>query len=533
MTEWNVTQCECLHEESMSATIQLEVAQPRTGTPFSLVLGYPAILLGSLMLIVFMLALRSGTDPDIGWHLRNAEVTLHLHRFIREDTYSFTTFGMPWIDHEWLAEMPYDLGWRLGGTRGLLMVSLVVLEAIFAGVFYLAWLQSRRPNAAWVATIVSVVFGTVSFAPRTLLFGWAALVTELIVLARFEKQRGLVHRGKTIKQIGLLWPLPLIFLLWINLHGSWLIGFVLLLLYVACGSVGFEKGAVRSIRWTPDEFRALALVTAACCAALFANPYGLHLVTYPFDMAFHQKLNIASVQEWQPLDWHSLRGRIFFVTLVLGLAAQLFRPRKWKLHELVFVCVGIHAAFNYQRFLFLAGILVLPFLAADLPRMPRRCKGGEPPQQRVLHACLLLGMVLCGLLAYRARREAVGSEVEYPKGVLPMLAALRKQAPLLNSYDWGGYLELRLPELPVMIDSRTDIFERKGVLRDYLDAIRIQNTFAVLDKYHIEYVLFQPDTPLVYLLRRSSDWKIDYQDKTAVLLERLKPVNSSNLESRP
>lgn len=517
----------------MKAITQLEMAWPRTATPFARLLGYPAVLFGSLLLIVFMLALRPATDPDIGWHLRNAELMVRLHRFIHQDTYSFTTIGMPWIDHEWLTEIPYDLGWRLWGARGLLLVSIVALEAVFAGVFYLAWLQSRRLNAAWIASIVSVVFGTVSFAPRTLLFGWVALVAELIVLTRFERQRGLIHQGKTSREIRLLWPLPLIFLFWINLHGSWLIGFVLLLLYVACGSVGFEKGVVRNVRWTAEELHALAVVTAACCAALFANPYGWHLVAYPFDMAFHQKLNIASVQEWQPLDWHSLRGRIFFVTLLLGLAAQLFRPRKWRLYELAFVCVGVHAALSYQRFLFLAGILVLPFLAADLPRIPRQRKGGEPPQQKVLHACLLLGMVLCGLLAYRARQGAVGSEVEYPNGALPMLATLRKQAPLLNSYDWGGYLELRLPELPVMIDSRTDIFERKGVLRDYLDAIRIQNTFAVLDKYHIEYVLFQPDTPLVYLLRQSSDWKIDYQDKTAVLLERLKPMNSLNMRSRP
>ena len=520
----------------MNATIQLPVTRPRPVTALSLVLGYPAILFGSLMLIVSMLALRPATDPDIGWHLRNAASMSSLHRFIRQDTYSFTTSGMPWIDHEWLAEIPYYIGWRLWSTRGLLLVSILTLEFIFAGVFYLAWLQSRRVNAAWIASIVSVLLGTVSFAPRTLLFGWAALVAELIVLARLEEQRSRCSPGKTREGARLLWSLPLIFLVWVNLHGSWLIGFVLLLLYVACGLAGFKKGAVESVRWTYEELRTLALVTIACFAALFANPYGWHLVAYPFDMAFHQKLNIASVQEWQPLDWHSVRGRIFFVVLLLGLAAQLLRPRTWKLHELAFVCVGVHAALSYQRFLFLAGILVLPLLAADLPQVPRMHQvreEGEQSRQKLLHACLLLCMVLCGLLAYRARREALVSEAEYPQGALPVLAALHHQAPLLNSYDWGGYLELRLPELPVMIDSRTDIFERKGVLRDYLNATQIQNTFAILGKYHIQYVLFQPDTPLVYLLRQSPDWKIDYEDKTAVLLERLKPWDFSNPGTRP
>ncbi len=521
-----------LHGLLMNATIKIEVVRPGAATALSRLLGYPAVLSGSLMLIVFMLALRPATDPDIGWHLRNAELTLRLHHFIHQDTYSFTTSGMPWIDHEWLAEIPYDIGWQLWGTRGLLLVSITALEAVFAGVFYLAWLQSRRLTAAWIASIVSVLFGTVSFAPRTLLFGWVALVAELVVLARFEGQRGSIHRGETRNGDRSLWFLPLIFLFWVNLHGSWLIGFVLLLLYVACGLVGFKKGAVESFRWTYRELWTLSLVTAACFASLFVNPYGWHLVAYPFDMAFHQKLNIASVQEWQPLDWHSVRGRIFFVALLLGLAAQLFRPRKWKLYELAFVALGVHAALSYQRFLFLAGILVLPFLAADLPRMCRTRKKGGPSQQK-LHACLLMCIAVCGFLAYRARRQALVNEAEYPQGALPVLASLQKQAPLLNSYDWGGYLELRLPELQVMIDSRTDIFERKGVLRDYLDAIRIQDTFAVLNKYHIQYVLFQPDTPLVYLLQRSSGWKIDYQDKTAVLLERLNTAESANPRTRP
>ncbi len=469
------------------------------------------------MLIVLILALRPATDPDIGWHLRNAEFLLHTHRFIREDAYSFSTLGMPWIDHEWLAEIPYEIGWRLGGARGLLLVSALVLEAIFVGVFYLSWLASRRLNAAWAASIIAVLFGTVSFAPRTLLFGWAALVAEVIVLARFEQERSWAGRRGRQLTVSPLWWLPPIFLCWVNLHGSWLIGFVLLLLYVGCGLVGFQKGSIESIRWSKEEFRSIVPVVAACFGSLFVNPYGWRLVAYPFDMAFHQKLNIASVQEWQALDWHSARGRILLVVLVLELAAQLLKPRRWKLHELAFVGVGVYAAMTYQRFLFLAGILLLPYFAANLPGKSR---DGEAPR-KLFHAVLLACMVVCGLLACRARWAAVASESEYPEKALSALAALPTQARLLNSYDWGGYLELRLPGLPVMIDSRTDIFERRGVLRDYLDAVRIDDTFAILDKYKIQYVLFQPDTPLVYLLRRSPGWRVDYQDGTAVLLERL------------
>jgi hypothetical protein len=58
-------------------------------------------------------------DPDIWWHLRNAQILLSTHHFIRQDLYSFTTAGQPWINPEWLAEIPYYFGFRLFVEPGL------------------------------------------------------------------------------------------------------------------------------------------------------------------------------------------------------------------------------------------------------------------------------------------------------------------------------------------------------------------------------------------------------------------------------
>jgi len=77
-----------------------------------------------------------------------------------------------------------------------------------------------------------------------------------------------------------------------------------------------------------------------------------------------------------------------------------------------------------------------------------------------------------------------------------------------------------LPDIPVFIDSRVDIFEYNGTLKDYLDIVRVENSLALLDKYKIQYVFFERDTPLVYLLEHAAGWRMDFARGNIVLIER-------------
>ena len=104
---------------------------------------------------------------------------------------------------------------------------------------------------------------------------------------------------------------------------------------------------------------------------------------------------------------------------------------------------------------------------------------------------------------------------------------------MVNPYLWGGYLEWNDPALKIFVDSRADIFVYTGVLQDYLDLLGsdslVRRLDPVLQKYQIRYVLFPPGdsaNPLLsgsgitYLLQHNPEWKIDYQDKVCVLMER-------------
>lgn len=507
-----------------SATAEMEAAPSRASLvrSFGAWCSFPALLAAILALLVFYLALRPMADPDLPWHLRNAAYLLHTHHWIRSDMYAFSTYGMPWINHEWLAELPFYAAWRAFGTPGLLLITTLLLELIFFGLFLLARMVSGNTKTSWAAAFAGAVLGTVSFGPRMLLFGWVCLVGELLLIARFEARRGTTGIVKSF------WPLPLLFLLWVNLHGSWLIGLCLFAIYIASGIFTLALGSIRQNGWSRRERRELGLILSLCGAALFANPYGWRLPAYPFDFAFRQTLNVASIEEWQPLNMQSTRAHVLLFILGVSFVAQLIRHRLWALYELAFVFTGIFAALTHTRFLFLASLISLPFLAQDLPWPEAK----EPKERPLFHTAFLLLLGACGFHLTKARAAQVGEARDYPGKALPFLRAFHPQGRVFNNFLWGGYLELNAPNIPVFIDSRVDIFERRGVLRDYLDAAELKNTFAILDRNQIRYVLFEDDSALSSFLRESASWKTIYHDGTTVLFERAGPVPQPVLARR-
>ena len=459
---------------------------------------------------IFVFDSGSIADPDIWWHLRNAEVFVQSHSVVHHDLYSFTANGARWINEAWLGELAYYFGWRWLGIRGIYLVMLVEVELILFGVFALACLSSRNVKAAFLASWLAVWLATVSFGPRTLLVGWICLVAELFLLQQFK-------RGQDW-----MWLLPPLFVMWANLHGSWLIGMVLFAVFFGSGLMEGSWGRIEARRWTPKQRLKLIIVGVLSAAGLFLNPYSYHLVLYPFNFAFRQRLNVNHVDEWMSLDFHGVRGKILFGMLAVILILALARKRRWSLDQLAFLVIGFYAAMTYSRFLFLAAILVTPILAEEMDFFPPyRREIDKPWLNAILIVAILAGCVWRFPSSDYLLRDTVRN---YPVKALPYLRQFRPQGRVFNDCLWGGYLIWNVRNIPVFIDSRIDIYEYNGVFADYLDAIGIKNTLGILDKHHIRYVLFPQTSPVAYLLLHNSGWKTNYQDGTTVVLERIGAV---------
>lgn len=497
----------------MNVTASGPASAPRR-TLASRLFGLPIVMGLALVEVLFFLTnpepglVRSVGDPDIWWHLRNTAQWLHTGHFIRSDSWTFTVAGKPWIDPEWLAELPYYFAWHWLGERGIYLAMMLLAAAILLGVYLLGRLRSGSWTAAFVGAAVAAFFSSVSLAPRTLLVGWLFLILELGIL--WSLDRGRDHT---------LW-LPPLFLLWVNAHGSWFIGFVLMGVFFACGWFAGEKGSLCAKPWSPAQRRKFVAVTAASAAVLFVNPYGWRLVAYPVEAIFRHKLGTEYIAEWASLDFHSALGKSVLVVF-LGIALlQLLRRARWSAQDLAFALIAVYGAVTYVRFVFMAGILLGPLLA----RLVAGCLTGksEPTkgQQLVNAVGLVVLLVLIAMRYPAARQLRAGFDDDFPAQALPYVRTLAGQGHLFNEYRWGGYLEWNAPQVKEFIDPRMDIFAESGILDDYARAIHVEDTFAVLDKYQIRYALLDRKTAMAYLLAHSPGWKVAYQDNLAVVFER-------------
>jgi hypothetical protein len=468
------------------------------------------MLLALVMGLLFFFSLYQPLprDPDIGWHLRDAQALVQQHAFVRQDTLTFSLHGHPWVDPEWLSELCFYAVHSLFGLRGIEVLTIALLQVLLLGVCTLAWLHTRALRPALVAAVIFILFLTVSMSPRTQLFGWIAFTLELIVLEQYRA-------GKDR-----LWLLPPLFTLWINLHGSWPIGLVLLAIFLLTGLTSFRSGAIEAWAWAPHQRNRLLLFIALVVPALFLNPYGWRLVFYPFEIAGKHTLTLNAVQEWQSLNFHVFRGRAIFCLVAAYFAGRTARARTWTLHEAVVLFLALFAGFTYSRFLLFTGIILCPMIAAELTFLG----SDDPAKDKRLLNTAIIAVILFFAVTHIPNENVLTLQQDegYPAQAVHYLRQHPLKEPLLNDFNWGGYLAWNLPTQPIFIDTRADIFEQSGLFKTYLDMTALALPVEDYNHGQLRYVLFPRSSPLVAALSRSPNWATEYQDDTAVLLHRLR-----------
>ena len=256
-----------------------------------------------------------------------------------------------------------------------------------------------------------------------------------------------------------------------------------------------------------------------CIASVCINPYGWHFLVYPFVIAGQHKLTLDKVSEWHSLDFHEFRGRAVLILIAIFLIVKAARARSIQLWDAAAFLIAVLASFTYGRFLLFAGIILCPLFAEDISGLGRDNPAKERP--------FLNLAIMAGVLAFAAATLppvpslTAKMDQEYPAQAVVWLRGHPLDGQLLNDFNWGGYLIWNLPETPVALDTRTDVFEETGLLAQYIDILGLKKSPDTFAGGHFRYVLFPSDAPLVTLLRVTPGWKVLYEDKTATLLGRV------------
>jgi hypothetical protein len=472
------------------------------------VFSFPVMCFVLLAALLLRLCIGRIADPDLWWHLRNARYFFEHHSLPRVDMYSFGAAGSPWLNHEWLAELPYYLAFRALGLQGILLVYFVVLAMIFGAVYYRTCRAGADCKDATVVTSIAIAIAIVSIGPRTLLFGWLCMMALLLVLDHFRRS----GTG--------LWLLPPLFAIWINLHGSWVFGIVVLVVTIVSGLVQGEWGLVVAHRWSRAQLTKLLTALVASVAALLVNPFGYRLVVYPFDFLFQQPANMKNITEWQPVDFSIGLGKLALAITLSLLVAAWFSRRRWRLDELLLLLVALWFGLGHWRLMFFIGLIVPPIIGPRLTLFTPF----DPEQDKVWLNAAIMTATVAALIYFFPAQASLQQQVddEYPKAALEFMQREHVSGPIFNSYGWGGYMEWTTPDLKPFIDGRADIFVHNGTFDAYHNATFINQPFEILKKYRIDYVLEQPKSPLSYLLEHSPGWRKTYEDSKAKLFERVR-----------
>jgi hypothetical protein len=470
--------------------------------------SFPALMVALLIGKVFYLCRDRIADPDLWWHLRNAQFFFTNHKFPDVDTFSFTAAGSPWINHEWLSEIFYYAAYNALGLKGIFLLCASVLTLLVTTVFLLSFREAKDPFAAAIAAFCGSVLATVGFGPRTQSFGWLCLLGVYAIMLRFRATR----RGP-------LWSIPLLFAVWINCHGSWIIGLTIYGIFVAAGLIKRDIGRLTADPWSLTDLKKLIVAGTASVAALFVNPFGYRLVLYPFDMIFRQKLNIGHVEEWASVNFNDHNGTLVAAALAAIFAIVIVGRKRWRIDDALLTAFVLYCGLSHMRFLLLAGIVLPPIISPHLGKL----SSYDPRRERWLLNSTLLSLIAGACILGFPSAQKLNAEQSrfFPVRAITFLRANPQHGHIFNAYDWGGYLEWSLPRTPTFIDSRTDIFEYNGTLKDYLSITGVVNSEELFARYHISYVLYPNDTPLTYFVSKDAHWERIYGDEQAVIYRRV------------
>jgi hypothetical protein len=482
----------------------------------------PRLVTVITFLAIFAMAARISVDTDTWWHLRAGQWIWEHRAVPYVDPFSYTRQGAAWEYPGWIVEVPMYWIYRLLGPGGLNLWTAAMVTLAFTFVWRTL---SGGPFLRAFVMILAVAASGVYWAARPYLVTFLLAAITLWILEDYRvKDYPSGYRR--------IWWLPVLMALWANSHGGFAVGFILLGVYfVGCFSLAINGSRI-GLHYSRTALRTLIPVILASIVAVCINPYGPVMLLYPFKTVGIGALQ-DYIQEWQSPNFHSISVQPFAWLLLLTLAAVGVSRRRISLVDLLLVSgffyLGLLAGRNVALFALVAPMVITRHLAPVTAGLGWQFKlrglpVGMVPRGIAITNLLIAGLVLVAVgfkiaLVYPASANDEAFRKILPVGAVQYLHETEPPGRLFNSYNWGAYLLWELPEYPVFVDGRTDLYNDE-VIGEWLRVARAEEGWQeTLDRWDVHLILLEPNTPLVYRLEVNG-WKRLYSDDVAVVYGR-------------
>lgn len=488
-----------------------------------------------IFLLGFMNGLRPLADYDGWWHLAGGRAIMEQGHILHTDPFSYTMPGREWIMHEWGWEVVLFNVYALLGPTGVIILKALIAGLISAGILSLAIRRGANTLVALLVTALAVNAMCLWFNERP------QIMQPVFVLAALH----LMHSYRRGRRRAMLWY-PLLMVVWVNVHGSFPLGIVLLILFGLTQLLQSPGHGIR--RSLPELVRRpsllIILVIVLSATACFLGPNGARGAMYPLDYVGGKLAwAIENVAEWKAPDWHETYLRPMEIMLLITIVALAISPLSPAPFDLLLLLMAVHMLLQWGRNGPLFATLAAPIAAVHLSawvdalagqtvRLERQVSESLR-EARAFAAPVTWAIVVAVLVAalwqvpWRAPLDKTFVLSRFPVRAAEVVALNDLKGRMYNVYHWGGYLLWRFyRERPVMIDGRADVYG-EAIWNDYKKLSHAEADWRkMLDKYKIQYMLIESGWAVARVLDASPDFTCIYQDTVARLYVRNRGPNA-------
>jgi hypothetical protein len=472
------------------------------------------LVVGAALAAILVVICRRVGDPDFWWHMATGSWIINHGALPSHELFTYTAYSRVWADQEWGSEVLGELIFQAGG---FLSFSLAYTAVTWVG-FWFIWRRigmERVPALiAGACLVVAAAAGVEVWGPRSQMISFALTCLTLYWVEGFLRDR---NRH--------LYLLPLVMVVWANLHGGFVYGLAVVALAAATETVLWLYAP--QDRAHPRRSLRLWAVLVACAVAGLLNPitYHAYLAAIQTQTSAVQQTFIA---EWHSPSFHSLGEVGLELLLLLVVFAMAFRrPRLW---DALLTVVGIYAALSAVRNAPLAAAALTPMVAWSLGGAWERSRWQDPIAAWIhRRACDLLVLVTAstllvavgtvGAMTYTLSSQTASTDANFPVGAANWLEAHPNVGTrMFDAYDWGGYLIYRFyPDRLVFIYGEATELGNQ-LLQEVSDVENAEPDWqTILNEHGVNYVVERTDSALGMALSVDPQWKQVYNDGFAVI----------------
>ena len=471
-------------------------------------------------------------DGDLGRHITIGETILDQLAIPTMDLFSHSMYGEPLTPHEWLAQVIFALAHRWMGLDGVVFLTALVLAAAFYVVLRLVMIQDGGlPLLSLAVTILAAAASSLHWLTRPHIF---TILFCAIWLYHLEA----VRTCRSNKW----WIFPVLMLVWVNLHGAFIAGFVITGVVLA-GEM-WELWIEQKDQNPDHRRRVIGLISLGAISSFFVtfiNPAGIKLWSTSLGYIRNQYL-VSHTAEYLPPNFHDSSTFPFLLMIVLLIVLIGYSRRKLPVAWLGLVGawtgMGLYSVRNIPLFA-VSAAPALAFLGAGILQEIaifqafRKVEFRLIETEKSLRGSLwpILVVIITGLLLNNQYFTSPDQSINrfdpevFPVEAVDWLESHPVEGNVFNYFPWGGYLLYReWPGMRVFIDGQTDFYGEE-LTREYEEVITLgQDWQAVLGKYDVQWVIMPNESLLAEKLELlNDDWQLAYQDSTADIFVRRLP----------